>query len=248
MENKNKKSVKVKKSYKYYYTKASVIRSVVECFICLSLFFAFFVCFMIYGGDDRDPNASFRQVYDEEKRVYSMIDGVAADGEGRVYAFYSRTFEINAYDENGVFLESYQIPSNGEVSTYDGGIVCREGKLYAFNDGGDVFVYDDGKYVSRLDVEKQWEECKSIYDEYEKSKNAVETDDGKVFLNNYLSIMDGEGNIIVGKFFVGLLFSPFSMLMSIIMTTLTFLSVRRYNRKVRNQKIKTIFKNSITVK
>ena len=68
---------------------------------------------------------------------------------------------------------------------------------------------------------------------------------GKTFRNNFVSVTDGEGNVIYSNVLVGLLFSPLSMVMAIIMTFATYKAIRRYNKKVRNEKIKTIFANAI---
>ncbi len=250
MNKNNKKTSKTPKTHKYYYTKASVIRSMILSLLCFSLFVAFFACFMIYGGNDRSTTALYKAVSSEEKKVCSMIDGIAADGKGRVYVFYSRTFEINAYGEDGKFLESYQIPcSDTEISNlYDGGIACVDGELHAFNDVGKVFVFEDGKGKTSYDKNNNQDKFNQIYELYIANKDKVTTENGKTFVNNFFSVSDGEGNIIVNKFLYGIVFSPISMVMAIIMTVLTYLSIRRYNKKVRNQKINTIFKNSVTVK
>ncbi len=248
---KKKNTSKTPKTYKYYYSKASIIRSALLAILCFALFVGFFACFMIYGGKDRNPSAAYKIIQKTEKNVLSQIDGVAADGKGRVYVFYSRTFDINVYDEKGNFIERYQIPS-GETETiapsYDGGIACMDGKLYAFNDVGEVFVFEDGKGVKRFTRATDKETAEKVYKEYDSKKDKVMTADGKIFKNNFVAVSDGEGNVIVDKFWIGLLFSPFSMIMAIIMTVLTYLCIRRYNKKVRNQKIKTIFQKNIIIK
>jgi hypothetical protein len=253
MKNKKVKTSKTPKTRKYYYSKASILRSAIVSILCLAVFVAFFVCFMIYGGNDRNPLATYKTVFDKEREVLSMIDGIAADDEGRVYVFYSRTFEINVYDESGKYLESYQIPcGDGESeSICDGGIACMDGKLYAFNEYGKVFVYENGKAVSsfeKFENEEKRDKFTSISKKYDEEKNKVITASGKTFINNYFSVTDGDGNVIVDVFPVGIIFSPFSMIMAIIMTILTYLSVRRYNKKVRNEKIKTFFKKNVAVK
>ena len=248
---KKKNTSKTPKTYKYYYSKASVIRSALSAILCFVLFVVFFVCFMIYGGDDRNPSAAYKIIQKTEKNVLSQIDGVAADGKGRVYVFYSRTFDINVYDEEGNFKESYQIPSGASETiapTSDGGIACLDGKLYAFNDIGEIFVFEDGEGIKKFTESEDKETAQKVYKEYDSSKGKVMTSDGKIFKNNFVAVSDGEGNVIVGKFWIGLLFSPFSMIMAIIMTVLTYLCIRRYNKKVRNQKIKTIFTKNIIVK
>lgn len=246
---KNKKSSKTPKTHKYYYTKASIIRSVVISLACVVLFFAFFFCFMIYGGNDRSSLVFYKAVSSEEKTVLSSIDGIAADGKGRVYLFYSKTFEINAYSESGEFMESYQIPCNDseEYGEYDGGIACIDGKMYAFNDVGSVFVFENGKGESSFAKKQNEDKFNQINELYLKGKDKAVTEDGKAFVNNYFFVSDGEGKIIINKFFEGFFFSPVSMVFAIIMTVLTYLSVKRYNKKVRNQKVKTIFKKSVII-
>lgn len=249
MTEKKKGTSKTPKNKKYYYSKGSIIRTMVLCLLCVALFMGFFVCFMIYGGNDRNSVAAYRVVRTEEKNVLSMIDGISADGKGRLYVFYSRTFDINVYDESGKFLENYQIPcSDGEVKEiYNGGIACLDGKLYAFNDIGEVFVYEDGKAVSSFSKGSDEDKFKEIYESYEKGKDEV-VFDGKVkFRNNYVSV-SADGKAIVKKGIIGLLFSPFSMVMAIVMTILSVFMVKRYNRKVRNQKIRTLFKSSVIIK
>jgi hypothetical protein len=246
-EKSTKGTSKTEKTRKYYYSKASVIRSAVCAILSFALFVGFFVCFMIYGGNRRDPAAVYRLTSDKEKQVLSMIDGVAADGNGRVYVFYGRTLEINAYDENGNFKESYALPER-ENGTMDGGIVCENGKLYAFNNAGEVFVYENGKYFTMLDVNAQKERREEIFAKYEAEKDFVTTSSEKTYQNNYVAVVDGEGKVVFSNFVVGVLFSPVSMIMAIIMTVLTYVFVRRYNIKVRNQKLKTFFKKNIIVK
>ncbi len=247
---KNKKGVsKTPKTVKYYYSKASVIRSVITSLVCLALFFLFFVCFMIYGGKDRNSFLYYKAVYPEEKKVLSMIDCIAADGQGRFYVFYERTFDINVYDETGKFMESYKIPcGDGTIqSIYDGGIACDEGKLYAFNDVGNVYVFQNGKGVDTFHKNKDEDKFNHIYKLYKSNKDKAKSGD-KTFSNHYFSVTDEKGNVIVNKHIVGILFSPMSMVMAVIMTVLTVFSVKRYNRKVRNQKIKSIFKNNVIIK
>ena len=247
---KNKKTSKTPKNLKYYYSKASILRSAIISILCFAMFVAFFVCFMFYGGVDRNPHTIYKAVFKEERAVSSMINGIAADGEGRVYVFYEKTFEINVYDESGKYLESYQLPNGGEdvVGVYDGGICCMDGKFYGFNDVGTVFVFEKGKAISSFESYEDEDKFEEINKKYKEEKNKVVTKDGKTFVNNYIAVMDEEGNVIVNKFPEGLFFSPFSMVMAIIMTVLTYLSVRRYNKKVRNQKIKTLFKKNVHVK
>jgi outer membrane protein assembly factor BamB len=245
---KNKKGTsKTPKTVKYYYSKASIIRAVVLSLVSLALFFTFFACFMIYGGEDRSTLHYYKAVYPDEKKVLSMIDGVAADGKGRVYVFYEKTFDINVYDESGNFKESYRIPCGESAGEYNGGIVCSDGKLYAFNDVGDVFVFEDGKGKETFSKTKNEDKFNEIYELYKKGKDKAHAGD-KTFVNNYLSVTDGKGNVIVSRPIVGFFFSPLSMVLAVVMTVLTVFLVRRYNRKVRNQKIRTIFKKNIIIK
>ena len=234
-DKKEKKTSKTPKTHKYYYTKASIIRSVISSLVCVAIFFAFFFCFMIYGGNDRSAFVFYKGVSPEERNVLSMMDGIASDGHGRVYVFYSRTFVINAYSENGEFMESYQIPCNSAESEgeYDGGIACIDGKMYAFNDVGTVYVFEDGKGISTFTKEQNEDKFNQIYELYLSGKDKVTLEDGKTFVNNYFFVSNGEGDIIVNKFFTGFFFSPVSMVFAIIMAVLTYLSVRRYNKKVR---------------
>ena len=148
-------------------------------------------------------------------------------------------------------MESYQIPSfdpNTESEIYEGGIVCENGSLYAFNEAGDVYVFSDGKGEKAFDKAKNKSECERIIKLHgEKNGNSVTVGD-KTFINNFAFVADGDGNVLVSRLFIGLLFSPVSMVMAILMTVLTYFAIRRYNKKVRNQKIKTLFKGSVTVK
>lgn len=252
MKNNNnyKKSTKSQNPRKYYYTKASIIRSVVVSLLCFSIFLVFFVCFMIYGGNDRNATYFYKGVYkNEEREVLSMIDAIAVDGKGRLFTFFSRTLQINVYDEEGKVLECYQIPCFSYETTgdYDGGIACMDGKLYAFNDVGEVFVFEDGKGVESFTKESNKDKFNQIYKLYKSGKNKAVSESGKTFHNYFFAVMDDDGNVIVDNFLRGVFFSPFSMVMSIVMTVLTYLSVRRYNKKVRNEKIKTLFKKSVKV-
>ncbi len=249
MKDKNKKTSKTAKTKKYFYTRASKTRSIICALVCLALFIGFFVCFMIYGGNNRSAYAKYKEVCAEEKNAYSMIDGIAADGNGKVYVFFSRTFEINAYSEDGEFLESYHIPLGDAGDFYDGGVVCDGNVMYAFNNSGDIFQYENGKYVTYFNKQSESEEkCNRIYELYEKNRDKVTTENGKTFVNRYIAVTDGNGNTIVGHILVGVLFSPISMIMAIIMTVATYLFVRRYNKKVRNQYVKTFFKESVFVR
>ena len=249
MKDKNKKTSKTEKTKKYFYTRASKTRSIICALVCLGLFVGFFVCFMIYGGSGRTAYARYKEVHADEKIAYSPIDGIAADGKGRVYVFFSRSFEINAYSEDGKFLESYHIPLGDAGDFYDGGVVCDGGVMYAFNNSGDIFQYEDGKYINWFNKEHESEEkCNRIYELYEQNKDDVTTETGKTFKNQYIAVTDGNGNTIVSHILVGVVFSPISMIMAIIMTVATYLFVRRYNKKVRNQYVKTFFKESVIVK
>ena len=131
MKNKTRKTSKTPKTLKYYYSKASILRSAIVSILCLAVFVAFFVCFMIYGGNDRNPLATYKTVFNKEREVLSMIDGIAADGEGRVYVFYSRTFEINVYDESGKYLrpddQLLGLPAGGGTYTGTGGDLFPQG-------------------------------------------------------------------------------------------------------------------------
>ena len=121
--------------------------------------------------------------------------------------------------------------------------------MYAFNNSGDIYQYENGKYVTYFNKQSESEEkCNRIYELYEKNRDKVTTENGKTFVNRYIAVTDGNGNTIVGHILVGVLFSPISMIMAIIMTVATYLFVRRYNKKVRNQYVKTLFKESVVVR
>lgn len=245
----NKKTSKPEKQKKYFYSRASIIRSVVCALVSLAIFIGFFVCFMIYGGTDRISGLSFKEPSTEERNGYSPIDGIAADGKGRLYVFFSRTFEINVYTEEGKFIESFQLPCDDKGELYEGGVVCDNGIMYAFNNSGDIFQYEDGKYITRFNKSyESAEKCDRIYDLYEKNKDKVTTESGKTFENRYIAVTDENGNTIVSHILVGIIFSPISLVMAIIMTVVTYLCVRRYNKKVRNEYVKTFFKKNVIVK
>ncbi len=247
-----KKTSKTPKTRKYYYTKASILRSAIIAILCFAVFVCFFVCFMIYGGQDRNAFALYSFPLKTEKSVLSMVNEIDADGNGRIYVFYEKTLEVNAYDENGKFLESYQVSGkteDSEIEICKSGIVCENGYLYIINELGEVFAYKDGKSVGWIKRSENADECDRIIKLCkEKNKSSKVEVNGKTYRNNYVSVTDGDGNVIFGNFFVGFFFSPFSMVMAIIMTFATYKAVRRYNKKVRNEKIKTIFKKSVTVK
>ena len=247
-----KNTSKTPKNCKYYYTKASVLRSAFVSVMCAFLFVVFFVCFMVYGGTDRNSSAVYKNIDATEKRPLSMISEIEADGQGRIYTFFRRTFEVNAYDEEGNFKESYQIPcATGEniVVLCDGGIVCDGGYLYVFNEAMDVFAFKDGKAFASYNMKSDSKKCNEILKLY-KEKNSLQsvTVKEKTYTNNFVAVVDPNGKIITERFFVGMIFSPFSMIMAILMTVITYLAIRRYNKKVRNEKIKTVFKKSVTVK
>ncbi len=247
-----KKTSKTPKTRKYYYTKASILRSAIIAVLCFLIFVGFFVCFMIYGGTDRNIFALYKFPTKTEKKVLSMVNEIDADGNGRIYTFYEKTLEVNAYDEKGNFLESYQVSGKStdeEIEICESGIVCENGYFYIINELGDVFMYKDGKSVRWISRSENLEECERIIKLHEEKEKFGEISvNGKTYRNNFVSVTDGEGNVIYKNFFVGLFFSPFSMVMAIIMTLVTYQAVRRYNKKVRNEKIKTIFSKKVIVK
>ena len=127
--------------------------------------------------------------------------------------------------------------------------VCENGYFYIINELGEVFMYKNGKSVRWIKRSENIEECERIIKLHEeKNKLGKISVNGKTYRNNFVSVTDGEGNVIYKNFFVGLFFSPFSMIMAIIMTLVTYQAVRRYNKKVRNEKIKTIFSKKVIVK